>query len=385
MQKRSADVVKERILQERNAGRKERALPGRNAEAVRSVRCMSGVLSDRMPREENMNEYDVLVIGAGPAGLSAGGYSARAGRKTAILEEMSPGGQVMVIDEVENYPGLKSVSGYELSSFFEDSAVRFGAEIVYGSARSITKEGLFFVVQTESSEIKAKAIIVATGAKHRELGVQGELLLRGHGVSYCATCDGPFFKGKKILVCGGGDSAVQEAVYLTGITDKLTICHRRDRFRAQTGVVEKLKAKNGVSYKMNHTVLSINAGEDAKVKSVSFRDNATGREYTENFDAVFVFVGIIPNSDIAKITQTGNQNGLFSNGEAEKDVLECKKDESGFIETDFRMETSVPGVFAAGDVRATPFRQIVTAASDGAIAAHYASEYIETVFKDLGE
>ena len=300
-------------------------------------------------------DYEVVVVGGGPAGLAAGQYSARAGRKTAIVEELSCGGQAMIIDEIENYPGMGKTTGYELAAAFERQAVDFGCEIVYDQIQSIEKtdDGIFNL-NLLSGKITARAVIIATGSKHRNLDVPGEKELTGHGVSYCATCDGPFFRGKKILVCGGGDSAVQEAMYLTKLSDTITVCHRRDRFRAQAAVVDNLMKTGKVSLKMSHNVVSIN-GKDGKVSSVTFRDNVQNREYTEDFDAVFVFVGNIPQSAL----------------------VDCKKDESGFILTDSTMQTSVSGMFAAGDVRNTPFRQVVTAASDGAIAAHYASEYID--------
>lgn len=301
--------------------------------------------------------YDVLIVGGGPAGLACGQYSARAGRKTAVIEEMACGGQTMIIDEIENYPGLGKIAGYEIGMKFEEQATGFGCEILYTSVSSISKNGNEFTLETGDGTLKAKAVVVATGAKHRALQVPGEEELKGHGVSYCATCDGPFFKGKKILVCGGGDSAVQEAIYLTKLTDKLTICHRRDRFRAQQAVVDKLKADSNVSYKMNHNVVSIN-GNDNKVSSVTFFDKTTEKEYTEEFDAVFVFVGNEPQTSL---------------------VPDCEKTEAGFIKTDRFMMTTIKGLFAVGDVRDTPFRQVITAASDGAIAAHYASEYIDEI------
>lgn len=301
-------------------------------------------------------DYEVIIVGGGPAGLAAGQYSARAGRKTAIVEELSCGGQTMIIDEIENYPGVGKTTGYELAASFEQQAEGFGCEIVYDQIQSIEKvgEGLFNV-NLLSGKLTCRAVIIATGSKHRNLEVPGEKEFTGHGVSYCATCDGPFFKGKKILVCGGGDSAVQEAMYLTKLTDNVTVCHRRDRFRAQAAVAQHLLNTGKVTLKMSHNVLSIN-GTDGKVSSVSFLNKETGEKYTEDFDAVFIFVGNVPQSSL---------------------VPQCEKDGMGFIITDVNMETSVPGIFAAGDVRNTPFRQVVTAAADGAIAAHYASEYID--------
>ena len=302
--------------------------------------------------------YDVVIVGGGPAGLACGQYSARAGRKTVVIEEMACGGQTMIIDEIENYPGLEKISGYEIGARFESQASAFGCSFIYDGVVKIEKHKSGFTVTTASGKsIESSVVVIATGSKHRQLEVPGENEYRGHGVSYCATCDGPFFRGKKILVCGGGDSAVQEAMYLTKLTDSVTVCHRRDRFRAQTAVVDKLKATGKALFKMNHTVVSIN-GQDNRVKSVTFRDNSNNSEYTEEFDAVFVFVGNIPQTSL---------------------VPDCKKDNAGFIITDANMMTCVAGLYAIGDVRNTPFRQVVTAAADGAIAAHAASEYIDEI------
>ncbi len=304
-------------------------------------------------------DYEVIIVGAGPAGLACGQYSARAGRKTAMLEELSTGGQTMIIDEIENYPGLGKITGYELAEKFESQANAFGCQTIYASVSEIKpqEDGSFFL-KTNEGDFTAKAVVLATGAKHKALGVPGETELTGHGVSYCATCDGPFFRNKKILVCGGGDSACQEAMYLAKLTSNITVCHRRDKFRAQASIVEAMKKTNGIKTKMNTIVLSIN-GENNKVKSVTFQDKETGNQYTEDFDGVFVFVGNNPQTQLVPF---------------------CAKDESGFVKTNREMMTNVAGLFAVGDVRDTPFRQIVTAAADGAIAAHYANEYIDKNF-----
>ncbi len=299
--------------------------------------------------------YDIIIVGGGPGGLACGQYSARAGRKTVIIEEMAPGGQCMIIDEIENYPGLEKLSGYELATKFEQQATGFGCEIAYATVSSLkVLEDGTFSLDTTDGEYTSPVVVIATGAKHRNLEVPGEQELIGHGVSYCATCDGPFFRKKKILVCGGGDSACQESMYLRKLSDDVTVTHRRDRFRAQASIV-KAMTDAGIKTKMNTTVQSIN-GENNKVASVTFLDKETGETYTEAFDGVFIFVGNIPQSQL---------------------VPDTVKDEGGFIKTDARMMTSIPGLFAVGDVRDTVFRQIVTAAADGAIAAHYASEYID--------
>ena len=299
--------------------------------------------------------YDIIIVGGGPGGLACGQYSARAGRKTVIIEEMAPGGQCMIIDEIENYPGLEKLSGYELATKFEQQATGFGCEIAYATVSSLkVLEDGTFSLDTTDGEYTSPVVVIATGAKHRNLEVPGEQELIGHGVSYCATCDGPFFRKKKILVCGGGDSACQESMYLRKLSDDVTVTHRRDRFRAQASIV-KAMTDAGIKTKMNTTVQSIN-GENNKVASVTFLNKETGETYTEAFDGVFIFVGNIPQSQL---------------------VPDTVKDEGGFIKTDARMMTSIPGLFAVGDVRDTVFRQIVTAAADGAIAAHYASEYID--------
>lgn len=299
--------------------------------------------------------YDVLIVGGGPGGLSCGQYSARAGRKTAIIEEMAAGGQTMIIDEIENYPGLGKISGYELAAAFEQQATGFGCDFVYATVNSIKRlEDGSFELDTTDGAYLSPVVVIATGAKHKNLEVPGEKEMIGHGVSYCATCDGPFFRNKKILVCGGGDSACQEALYLKKLSDDVTVVHRRDRFRAQASIVKAMEDA-GIKTKMNATVQSIN-NENGKVKSVTFVNKTSGETYTEEFDGVFVFVGNLPQTQL---------------------VPDCEKDEAGFIKTDRNMMTSIPGIFAIGDVRDTPFRQVVTAASDGAIAAHYASEYID--------
>ena len=300
--------------------------------------------------------YDIIIVGGGPAGFACGQYSARAGRKTVIIEEMAPGGQTMIIDEIENYPGLEKISGYELAMKFEQQATGFGCEIAYAAVNFIKRlDDGSFELTTSDGTFASPVVVIATGAKHRNLEVPGEKEMIGHGVSYCATCDGPFFRKKKILVCGGGDSACQESMYLRKLSDDVTVTHRRDRFRAQASIV-KAMTDAGIKTKMNTTVQSINS-ENNKVRSVTFLDKTSGETYTEEFDGVFIFVGNIPQTQL---------------------VPDCEKDEAGFIKTDSRMMTSIPGIYAIGDVRATPFRQIVTAAADGAVAAVSALRYLET-------
>ena len=304
-----------------------------------------------------MIEQDVLIIGSGVAGMSAAQYAARAGRSVTLLESIAPGGQTMYIDMIENYPGFdQPISGYEIGMKFHTQAEAFGANLVYATVSSLKKEGEVFTAETVDGETyKARAVIFATGAKHRHLGVEGEEKYNGKGVSYCGTCDGPFFKGKRILVVGGGDTALTDAIYLSKLSEHITLIHRKDRFRAQDHLVEQIERNKNVEIVMQHTVERIN-GDGEKVTSVLLNDLANDKQYERAFDAVFIFVGMIPQTELL-----------------DKSVL----DESGYIPTNERMETSVPGLYAVGDVRDTVFRQLVTAASDGAIAAHCASEYID--------
>jgi len=304
-----------------------------------------------------MIEQDVLIIGSGVAGMSAAQYAARAGRSVTLLESIAPGGQTMYIDMIENYPGFdQPISGYEIGMKFHAQAEAFGANLVYATVSSLKKEGEVFTAETVDGETyKARAVIFATGAKHRHLGVEGEEKYNGKGVSYCGTCDGPFFKGKRILVVGGGDTALTDAIYLSKLSEHITLIHRKDRFRAQDHLVEQIERNKNVEIVMQHTVERIN-GDGEKVTSVLLNDLANDKQYERAFDAVFIFVGMIPQTELL-----------------DKSVL----DESGYIPTNERMETSVPGLYAVGDVRDTVFRQLVTAASDGAIAAHCASEYID--------
>lgn len=301
-----------------------------------------------------MDKTDILVIGAGPAGLSAASYAARAGYSVTAIDQLSPGGQLLLIDEIENYPGLPLTKGYKLAEDMENQAVLFGAKVEYTALSTIRKEGEGrFIALTDSGEIEAKAVIIATGADHRHLGVKGEEENQGKGVSYCATCDGPFFKGKDVVVVGGGDTALTDAIYLSKIAKSVTVVHRRNEFRAQKALQDRLSSCANIRTKLSCNVIEI-LSDGKKVVGAKLD---TGE--TLDADAVFVFVGIVPNSS------------LFSGF--------VDLDKNGFIITNGRMETSLEGVFAAGDVRTTPFRQVATAAADGAIAAHSADEYISNL------
>ena len=297
--------------------------------------------------------FDYIIIGAGPAGLSSAQYAARSGLKTVVLEGAGGGGQVAQIFELENYPGVfPAVNGYDFVETMRKQALAFGAQIEQVQVSSIDKKGKDFIIQTKDTVYSAPALCMATGAVHKNLDVPGEAELTGRGVSYCATCDGPFFRNKKIVVIGGGDSAVSEAIYLSTLSDDVTIVHRRDQFRAQKAIVDKM-LEAGVKPLYDSVVKKING--DAKVTGITLENVKTGQESQLECDAVFIFAGMAPQTDLVDM---------------------IKKDLSGYIITDENMQTSIPGLFAAGDVRSKPFRQIVTAASDGAIAANTAKEYI---------
>ncbi len=305
-------------------------------------------------------DVDVLIIGAGPAGLTAGMYAGRAGLKTVILEKETIGGQLSLTDWIEDYPGFPDgIKAGELINLMKKHAENFGAKIVREEAKKIEvlDDGLKKVI-TGSGEWKAKAVIVATGAHHRKLGVKGESELMGRGVSNCAVCDGPFFKEKDIVVVGGGDSAVTEAIYLTRFAKKVYLVHRRDQFRAQKIYVERAKNNPKIEFILDTVVTEIKG--EQKVEGVVLKNVKTGETKELPCSAVFVFVGLIPNSEILK--------GL------------ARFDERNAVITNEKMETDVPGIYAVGDVRSTALRQAVTAASDGAIAAMMAESYVAENF-----
>ncbi len=301
--------------------------------------------------------YDFAVIGAGAAGLSAAQYGARANLNTVVIEELAPGGQALFIDKLENYPGiLEPISGFELAERMRKQAEQFGSSFIEASALSVRKAEDRFIIETSVGPLESLTVLIATGARHKQLGIPGEQEYIGKGVSYCATCDGPFFKGKRILVVGGGDSACDEAIYLSNFSDKILMIHRRDRFRAQKALASRVLSNPSIKVLFNTVAKEIKG--NSKVHSVVL-ENTLSHELTEEpFDGIFIFIGSTP------------QTGFL------KDIA-IQFDESGYIITDCNMETSIAGLFAAGDVRVTPFRQIVTAAADGAIAARSAASYID--------
>lgn len=311
--------------------------------------------------------YDVIIIGAGPAGLAAGLYSARAKMSTLILEKTKTGGQIVTTDEVANYPGsVPDATGPSLIARMVEQCDEFGAERKKDGISELSLEGDIKVLKGESGEeYKAKVVIIATGATPRKIGCPGEKELTGKGVSYCATCDADFFTDLEVFAIGGGDTAVEEAMYLTKFARKVTLVHRRDQFRAAKSIVEKAKKNEKIEYLMDSVVHEIKG--DGIVESIVIKNTVTG-ELTEIFApeedgtfGVFSFVGYVPQTD------------LF------KEVVEM--DGSGYIKTDENMKTNIPGVFAAGDVRVKSLRQVVTATADGAIAAVQAEKYIEEKFE----
>lgn len=298
-------------------------------------------------------KFDYVIIGAGCAGLASAQYAARGGLSVLVLDLAGAGGQVLQISDLENYPGVfPAVDGATYMMTMQKQAESFGAKIVQAQVLSIDKTGGSFLVKTKKASYEATCLCIATGAIHRNLEVPGEKELSGRGVSYCATCDGPFFRNKKIVVVGGGDSACSEAIYLSTISGDVSIIHRRDKFRAQQAVIDKM-LEAGVKPVYDSVVKSING--QGRVQSVTIENVKTGEQSELSTDAVFIFTGMLPQTDLVEM---------------------LPKDPSGYILTDENMETSVPGLFAAGDVRSKPFRQVVTAVSDGAIAAHVASERI---------
>jgi thioredoxin reductase (NADPH) len=305
-----------------------------------------------------VKKTDVVVVGAGPAGLTAALYTGRAKLETIVIEKMGPGGQLLNTELIEDYTGFASITGQEMAQKFEEHALEFGAQIEYGTVTEIYSEGHEKVVRTEEGdEYRAKAVIVCSGGQARKLGVKGEVEFAGKGVSYCAICDGAFFKDQPLAVVGGGDSAVEEATFLTRYASELYIIHRRDEFRAQKVLQDRLLANPKVKPLMNTVVEEI--GGEKLVEWLRIKNLETGEVRTLPIGGVFIYVGFSPNSAIFR------------------DPI--KKDELGFIYTDEKMETSIPGIFVAGDVRVEYVRQITNAVGDATVAAIAATKLLEAL------
>lgn len=303
-------------------------------------------------------EFDVVILGGGPAGFSAGIYTARGNVSTAILDVSMLGGQPSNYLELENYPAFMKIGGFELMEKFEEHADMFGVQkFPMQEIEVIDLVSYPKIIRTKEAEFRAKSVIIATGAKPMKLGVKGEEEFIGRGVSYCAVCDGAFYKDKVVAVVGGGNSAVEEAIYLTKFASKVYIIHRRDELRADK-IIQNRAAKNEkIEFVLNSVVCEIQ-GQDL-VNNLILKNTKTDEMFNLAVDGVFPYIGITPNVE--------NISGQIT------------QDKAGFIITDETMKTSIDGVFAIGDVRNTPLRQVITAASDGAIAGVYAVKYIESL------
>lgn len=306
-------------------------------------------------------DYDLIIIGSGPAGLSAAQYGARANLKTLIIENGSVGGQVLNINDFENYPGVfPAVKGSDFINTMVEQAKAFGAEFLQGTVSSIDKIKNQFIVKTDKGELKSFTLVIATGAAHRKLGIPGEKELSGMGVSYCATCDGPFFKNRKVVVVGGGDSACDEATYLATLASEVILIHRKGTLRAQKAVAEKVLNNPKIKVIFNTVVKEIKG--KYKVEEVVLENTTTGEISSLGADGVFIFVGMIPQTDLVEM---------------------LPKDEGGYIKTNESMETAIKGMYCVGDIRSKPFRQVVTATSDGATAAFSAGLYIRELKNEV--
>ncbi|WP_430791032.1 thioredoxin-disulfide reductase [Virgibacillus flavescens] len=306
--------------------------------------------------------FDVIIAGAGPAGMTAAVYASRASLETLMIERGIPGGQMANTEDVENYPGYEHILGPDLSNKMFEHAKKFGAEYAYGDIKEVIDYGDYKLVKAGKHEYKTRTLIITTGAQYKKLGITGEEELGGRGVSYCAVCDGAFFKEKDLVVIGGGDSAVEEGIYLTRFAKNVTIVHRRDELRAQKIIQKRAFDNEKIDFIWDTVVNTIN-GPDGKVSSVTL-ENRNTKEVSE-FDAegVFIYIGMVPLS--APFKSLGITN------------------DEGYIPTNENMETSVPGVFAAGDIRDKELRQIVTATGDGSIAAQSAQGYIEELLEKM--
>lgn len=300
--------------------------------------------------------YDIIIIGSGPAGLSAAIYAQRACLDTIVIEKNGiSGGQVLNTWEVDNYPGFPGVTGFELSRQFREHANKLGARVVQDEVVQVELSGNVKKVVCEEETYEARCVILASGAHHRTLEVPGEEELRGAGVSYCATCDGAFFRGRTVAVVGGGDAALEDAIFLARMCEKVYIVHRRDKLRGAKRLQERLQALENVEFVWNSETAAIEG--NGQVEALRLRQTKTGEETRLDVDGVFIAVGIAPESE------------LYAG--------QLELDEQGYIRADESGQTSVPGVFAAGDVRTKALRQILTAASDGANCVASAERYLQ--------
>ncbi len=300
-----------------------------------------------------METYDLAIVGGGPGGLSAAVYAMRARMKTVMLERAGLGGQIATTDIIENYLGFPSLSGPELVAHFEKHAQSVELPIKYSMVQKITKEGDIFTLDLGGETISAKSVIVSSGAEPRRVGVPGEAEFIGRGVSTCGTCDGPFYRNQEIAIVGGGDTATKESIYLSKIAKKVYLVHRRGQLRAEKVLQERALARPNIEFLWYHHPLEIQ-GDKSGVTKLLIESVEKKEPRTLDVTGVFVFVGTTPNTGF----------------------VDCEKDEQGFIKVDERMESSIPGLFAVGDCRVTPLRQVAVSVGDGAIAATMAEEYV---------
>lgn len=302
--------------------------------------------------------YDVIIIGGGPAGLTAGLYNARARLNVLLLERLAPGGQVLTTDWVENYPGFPDgISGFELMDRMKTQAEKFGLKIQSEEVTKLELSETRKAVVTASGLLETKTIILCCGAAWKRLGIEGEDQLMGKGVSFCATCDGPFYRNQEVAVIGGGDTAVEEAIFLTRFVSKIYLVHRRDKLRATKVLQERAMSQDKIEFIWDSVPVKILG--DKGVEAVELRNVKTQSVFQKKVQGIFVFIGTLPNTDTVK--------GLV------------RLDENGFVVTDDNMQTSVPGVFAAGDIRSKLFRQISTAVGEGAAASYAVEKYLESL------
>ena len=304
------------------------------------------------------DSFDILIIGGGGAGLTAALYASRAKLKTVLFEKLVPGGQIALTDMVENYPGFpEGVTGGDISNRMAEQAKKYGTAFFYEAVESVVKTNQLFQVKTKKSTHQTKSIVIASGAFYRQVGVPGEKELIGKGVSYCAICDGAFFKGKEIVVVGGGDSAMQEGIFLTRFITKLSVLHRRDKLRASAILQERAKSNPKIQFIWD-TVVTAVQGKD-RVEGVRLKNVKTGVERDFKTDGVFVFIGQDPATKFLK--------GFID------------LDEKGYVITKENLETSVPGAFACGEVRKGAVKQLVSACGEGCEAALAAQAYVENM------
>lgn len=308
-----------------------------------------------------MKTYDVVVIGAGPGGLTAALYASRANLSVMILDRGIYGGQMNNTAAIENYPGFDSILGPDLSEKMYKSSTQFGADFGYGAVQSVEDKGDVKIIHTDDGDYETKALVIATGSQYKKIGVPGENELSGRGVSYCAVCDGAFFKGQDVAVVGGGDSAVEEGIYLTQLAKSVTIIHRRDQLRAQKILQDRAFKNDKIKFVWNADVKEIMSDDD-KVSGVRYIDKKTGDEHVVPAKGAFIYVGIQP------MTEPFKDLGVL--------------DENGWINTNDHMETKVPGIFAVGDVRKKDLRQIATAVGEGGIAGQQVFNYLQELADD---